>query len=135
MIDQNVDPYDLKNLELYHPEVRDASHIYQDGYDIVVLYSDGRAFALDDVNNSYRKICDDFKMTEEETNAEFGYRLRRRMYINGLTCKQFAEQTGISETTISGYRRGKSTPRFHILNILARGLNCSIDEFRFIPRR
>ena len=135
MIDRNISPYDLKKLEMYHPEVKDATHIYYEGYDLIVIYPNGSAFALDDVNDYYRKICESSKITEEELNAEFAYRFRRRRYISGLSSKQLAEQIGISESTISSYCSGKTIPRFHILDAIARILNCSIDEFRFIPRK
>ena len=132
---QNVDSYDLKRLELYHPdEFIKATSIYQDGYDIILKCDDGSIYALDDTCDKLRQIRRTTVITEIEFNREFGYRLKRRIWASGMTHKQFSDAVGIGESSISNYCSGKRLPSFVTLDKIAVVLNCSTDEFRFRPR-
>lgn len=67
-------------------------------------------------------------MTEQEWRKEFAHRLRRIYRNRGYNQKQFAEALGVSEMTISNYRKCKRTPDATMLTNMATVLNCSIDE-------
>ena len=67
-------------------------------------------------------------MTEQEWREEFAHRLRRMYKRRGYNQKRFAEVLGVSEMTISNYRKCKRTPDAAMLTNMATVLNCSVDD-------
>jgi DNA-binding Xre family transcriptional regulator len=102
-------------------------------FELVAKMNNGVTVLYDDIDHCFRRLptnSDD--MTEEECRAEFGWRLRKIMFRNGITQEQLSERTGIAQSRISNYLRGKNSPTFYVVDRIAKALGCSIDEFRYI---
>lgn len=102
-------------------------------FEIIVKFKDGTAWLYDDRTNGSRSIpYDSNEMTEEEQTREFGIRLRTMMWSKGITQKELAEKTGIQQSLLSDYVRGKKKPSFYKVDKIARALECSVDDFRYL---
>lgn len=76
---------------------------------------------------------DERELTLEETRIVFSYVLNKKLkndnpYGRRITQKQFAEMTGLTESTISRYRSGLRLPNFIHIRKFAQVLECSTDE-------
>ena len=80
----------------------------------------------------HRLPQDPNNMTDEECRREFGMRLERLMRLKCMTQTELAMKTNISQYLISNYITGKTSPGFYNLDKIARALDCSIDEFRYV---
>ena len=69
-------------------------------------------------------------MTEQERKDRFGVNLMRLIAEHGCTLRDFAEETGISETALNNYINGRRMPSFFVLEHFADVLDCGLDEFR-----
>lgn len=58
----------------------------------------------------------------------FGNRLRQKRNNNNYTQIMLAEETNIPQTTISLWERDKGSPDVIELPLLAKALNCTINE-------
>ena len=67
--------------------------------------------------------------TEDQWKKTFGYNLSEMMWRRKISRNELAEAVGLSEAILSKYVNGKAIPRFHIVERLARTLNCSVDDF------
>ena len=114
---------------------RDAVYYYLDNAgELVVKLHDGKTFAYDDIYKTFRRLPDDYNLTEIECKIEFGNRLRRVMAMNGINETTLAEKTGIQRTLISNYISGRTNPSFYAVDKIAKAIGCSVDEFRYIER-
>lgn len=69
-------------------------------------------------------------MTEQERKDRFGINLMRLIAEYGCTLRDFAEESGISETALNNYVNGRRMPNFFIVEQIADILGCGLDEFR-----
>ena len=93
----------------------------------------GDRIVYDDIDNTIRRLpIDRDAMSEDECRREFGIRLRRLMYVKGVTEAELSERTGITQPRLSGYIRGKNSPSFDKVDKIAKALGCSVDEFRYV---
>ena len=125
----------LENLRYFYPYVaEDAAKYHQvNMYEVIVDLIDGSSILYDDLEKSIRVLpnnSDD--MSEEECRKEFGYRLRRIMYIKRVNQAELSARTGISQTMLSHYMNGKASPSFYNVDRICRALECSIDELRYL---
>ena len=67
--------------------------------------------------------------TEDQWKKTFGYNLSEMMWRGKFSRNELAEAVGLSEAILSKYVNGKAIPRFHIVERLARTLNCSVNDF------
>lgn len=67
-------------------------------------------------------------MTEQEWREEFAFKLRKAYRTRGYNQKQFAEALGVSEMTISNYRKCRRIPDAITLTNMATILDCSVDD-------
>ena len=67
--------------------------------------------------------------TEDQWKKTFGYNLSEMMWRGKFSRNELAEAVGLSEAILSKYVNGKAIPRVHIVERLARILNCSVDDF------
>lgn len=58
----------------------------------------------------------------------FGVALKDMLREKQITQKELSVLTGISQVTISKYVTGKNIPSFYTANVIARALNCKIDD-------
>ncbi len=75
---------------------------------------------------------DSRSMTENECTAEFAARLRNVMRRKGYSQQQLSVRTGISQPAISNYVTGRRMPSFYMIDKIAKALNCSVDELRYL---
>lgn len=123
----------LEDLKFYYPDVvEDAIDYYEKGkYELIVKTKDGNAYSWDNMERTIRRLPrPNEPMTEEQCKREFGIRLRRIMYVKGITQNELSELTGISQPILSGYITGKTAPSFVKVDVIAKALDCSADDFR-----
>lgn len=131
----------MKDLIFEHMAVefpflaRDAVDYYADGYEeLIVTLSDGQRISYDDYSKTFRRIPSNYNLSEEDCKIEFGNRLRKIMALKGINQIELAERTGITQPALSNYMYGKTNPNFYAVDRIAKALDCSVDEFRYIER-
>lgn len=101
--------------------------------DLIIYLKSGEMVVYDPITDRCRTLPrDPLAMTAEECNAELGARLRKIMRRENCSQEELAFQTGLSKGTISCYVRGKMAPSFYYMDKIAKVLNCSLDDFRYI---
>jgi DNA-binding Xre family transcriptional regulator len=123
------------NFAMYFPSLAENTITYEElnSVELVAKLNNGRALLYDDIDHSFRMLpANSVDMTEDECRAEFGWRLRKIMYRNGITQEELSKRTGIAQARISNYLRGKNSPTFYVVDRIAKALGCSVDEFRYI---
>jgi putative transcriptional regulator len=58
----------------------------------------------------------------------FGRNLRAAREKAGLTQGELGQASGIDDMSISRYERGKNAPSLESAKVLARALNCTVDD-------
>lgn len=125
----------LNNLQMRFPFImKEAVECRElDRDEVLVTLNDGNRFLYDDMGGTIRKLpADSGEMSEDECRTEFGLRLYKLMYCKGLTQEDLSELTGIQRTQLSNYITGKTTPSFYIVDKIAKALECSTDDLRYL---
>lgn len=121
----------LRNFEMISPSLfkRMVSYEMPDNFSLIVTLDDNQKILFDDMMDSIRYLhSNPNNMSDEELLLEFRYRLRHVMSRRGFNQLRLAEETGLSELTISNYMRGKNIPSFLNVMKIAKVLECSLDE-------
>lgn len=121
----------LRNFEMISPSLfkRMVSYEMPDNFSLIVTLDDNQKILFDDMMDSIRYLYSNpNNMSDEELLLEFRYRLRHVMSRRGFNQLRLAEETGLSELTISNYMRGKNIPSFLNVMKIAKVLECSLDE-------
>lgn len=115
---------------------KDIVDWYQSGQlEIVIKLRNGERLAYDFSNHTYRYLrkfkkseygLPDF--SEEEWSRGFANKLRKKMRIKGMSGKELAARSGVSEPRISQYLNGKTIPSAAAVARLAFALECSVSE-------
>lgn len=125
-----------KMFETLYPNLADkvkSSKKVIKGRELEVKLTDGRAFIFDSQEATLRKLPSNSKyITKEECQIEFGYRLSKIMEIKGVTQSELSDKADVRQSDISYYIRGLRTPTFYVVDRIAKALNVSVDEFRYI---
>lgn len=84
--------------------------------------------------NTASKVIDYYvnSMSEFECRTEYGKRLSSIMKAQGINQKELAEMTGVTPISINNYITGKSGPSWYNADKIARALNVSMEEFRYL---
>ena len=126
----------ISNFESLCPSAVQRVHKYDRttyANELIVTFNDGSKLLYNDTENTIRIIPEDsINMSEEQFKREFGYRLKRIMFEKGVTQDDLSEKTGIAQETLSRYICGKNVPSFYKIDKIAKALDCSVDEFRYI---
>lgn len=125
----------FENAKFYFPFLANHTVEYSKTgpTEITIELDDGYFMLYDDVDKTIRNLPRDRDhMNELECRREFGMRLRRLMFRKNINQKELSEMTGISYISISNYLNGKNSPSFYNADRIARALDCSIDELRYI---
>lgn len=124
-----------RNFEMYFPfkqENIDNYHANGD-FEVIIKMKDGTNISYDDVEKSFRRLPKDSShMSKEECLNEFGVRLRKVMCRKGISQLELSNITGIQQSILSDYMNGKKSPTLYKLDKIARALDCSVDEFRYL---
>ena len=124
-----------RGFELHFPDL--AQRMVDDRvdgiYGFIITLDTGEHVLYDPAEHIVRFLpMDSNNMSEEECRLEFGRRLRRKMQSKGITQGMLSEKTGLYQSQISKYMRGETLPGFYAIDRIAKALDCSIDEFRYI---
>lgn len=94
---------------------------------------DGRAYIFDGYHQTLRQLPTNSKyLTKEEFKIEFAYRLRKVMTVKKISQVELSHLTDIQLTDINRYVQGKAIPTFYTVDKIAKALDVSVDEFRYI---
>lgn len=106
---------------------------YGSACDVFITTSRNERLLYNYLFHRIRKLPPDpNNLTKEECLGEFGVRLQQMMGSKGISQVRLSEMTGIPQVTISSYICGRSVPGFYNVDKIAKALNCSVDEFRYI---
>lgn len=125
----------FKNLQMHFPFLYtdDAHYKFCSDMELMITLKDGRRFLYDDIDKTVRKLPKDSNdMSEDECRSEFGKRLYKIMFRKGITQSELSEKTGLSQTMLSNYITGKNSPSFYNVDKIAKALECSIDDLRYL---
>lgn len=125
----------LESFKSYYPNLASKikKHRQVLGHEVEIWLDDGRAFIFDKYESTLRSIPTYSKyITEDEFKIEFSYRLRKILKMKGISQKELADLTGINYSLISLYMVGKHTPNFYTVDRIAKALNISTDDLRYI---
>ena len=75
---------------------------------------------------------DDRDLDKESFKRIFGVLLRRALEHSGLTQEELSEKTGIQQARISDYLYGKHFPSFYQIDKMAKAMNCSVEDLRYV---
>lgn len=122
-------------FKLYFPITADKVVEYRETsrYELTIKLNNGDMVLYDDLDKSIRNLPRNTNsLTEAECRLEFGRRLRKIMYMQGVSQKELADSTNISPTMLSKYMNGSASPSFYVVDRIAKALDCSADTFRYI---
>ena len=113
-----------------------ADHIidyYPSGQlELIAILRDGSRIRYDHRTRTTSRVpiraSTDGCMTEHEWRRAFAEKLRRRMFMKGLTQGELAEITGVSQVSISTYLSGRATPSAYNVERLCAALGCPASE-------
>lgn len=130
-----MNKYIFDDLKLRFPFiVRDAVEYIERKYDeVIIKLNNGDVVSFDTLYRTFRTMPKDSKsLTEDQCRFEFGVRLKRILMKSGMTQTDLAMITGITQANISSYITGKITPSFYNVDKIAKALNCSMDDLRYL---
>jgi DNA-binding XRE family transcriptional regulator len=125
----------MRNFKLQFPNVAANTMSYENYNDteLIAYLEDGSIILYDDLNGTIRNLPQDSNdMTEGEFLFDFSIRLRKMIDVRGIPQNELAEQAGISPLTLSRYVNGRTTPNLYIADRIAKALDCSLDELRYV---
>ena len=125
----------FRNFSLYFETLANKAVEYNydnDSQELIVKLDDGRIIAYDEYSKRYRLLPRDGAcLSEEDWKVEFGKRLKRIMWVKGISQTDLSDRTGIGQTLISRYISGKTTPSVYNVNKIARALNMTVDGLTY----
>ena len=110
-----------------------CSYYSENPYELVVCLSNGDKYIYDDELQTIRQLPASVQdMDERDFRREFGIRLKKLMFRKNMSQLELSERTGISNSGISRYISGRNLPSFYAIDRIAKALECSADEFRYL---
>lgn len=125
----------LRNFKLQFPKVSERMTTYEryNETELIVCLDDNSIILYDDLSGTIRNLPkDSCNMSEEEFRLEFSSRLRKMIDIRGITQSKLAQRIGISNVMLSRYVCGTNTPTFYMADKIAKALDCSLDDLRYV---
>lgn len=96
--------------------------------EIRVTLEDGDEYIYDSMDQTLIPLRRNGFTDEERWLNEFGRRLKKKMYMRGITQTEVAERCGVTQATVSKYLSGRSMPSAYAIKQIAGLLNCSPDD-------
>lgn len=78
--------------------------------------------------DSYNAPIDAATVRNKQPIRQFGLEVKRRRVELGLTQEEFADQSGLHRTYVSGIERGQRNPTLDIILQIARALKCNAGD-------
>ena len=102
-------------------------------FEVIVKTVNGEVYSFNYLDCVLHRLPDDSNnMTEHECRSEFGRNLYRMILQRKMTQTELSRLTGIPQCQLSNYVRGKTCPSFYNVDKIAKALNCSMDELRYM---
>lgn len=124
-----------QTLKLSHPSLlgQVVECIDKGGYEVILKLQDGKKMSLDVIDNSIRILpASSENISDWDLRKEFSIRLQKIMRYKGITQAMLADMADVSRVQIYKYVHGQMFPSFYNLDKIAKALNCSMDEFRYL---
>lgn len=118
----------------HYPSYQTKINAYREisPYELCIRLNDDTRLIYDTTDKTIRFLPrDSNSMTEQERRHEFGIRLRRLMWYEGMTQEKLSDVTGITQAMISRYLTGHSSPSFSNVDKICKALGCSMDRLRY----
>lgn len=120
--------------EIYANFKRECPHVLQDvarwgphgDWTIMLYLRNGDRAIYHDLFGSVMAIHKN--MTEQEWRKYFSRSLEQMMRFKMITQKQLAEQSGLSQISITKYMNMRTTPSAYVIQRLADELQCSASD-------
>ena len=121
-------------FRLYFPFIaKDVVESKEYDTELVVRLRNGVSFTYDNMTHTIRRLpSNSMSLTEDECRKEFGHRLAKIMWRKNISQVELAQRSGITQSQLSNYITGKTSPSFYNVDKIARALDCSTDELRYI---
>lgn len=125
----------LKSLEEEYPyvysQIKDYTAISKS--DLMLYTNSGSVCIYDYLDRKIVVLLEPGEpYTEDVYRQEFARRLRKAMMLSGMTQYDLAMATGLSQSVISKYVRGKATPSIFSMEKIVEALNCTFDDFHIV---
>lgn len=99
--------------------------------EMIIKCDDGSVYLYETLGDTIRSMPRDSNMSKDRFTIEVGERIRRIMDKRKITQEMLSKMTGISQTVLSRYILGKSTPGLYAADKISRALNCSVSDFLY----
>lgn len=100
-------------------------------FETLYTLEDGRKVVYDDIDDVvtvYHKHDEEIDILPvNEWKKEFARKLKRAIRLSGMTQREFAEKTGISQGTMSNYIRGSVMPTAYNISLISKALKLAPD--------
>lgn len=129
-----MESYILQMIEMYYSDIlTNCKKVIIRNNNAIIKMKNGETLLYDTLDNSIRPVpTDSNNMNFDECKLEFSIRLKTVMYHQEMTQKKLAAITGIPQSDISRYVSGLSLPNFYYADKIAKALDCSLDNFRYL---
>ena len=128
------DNYDLRNLEIYCPDVYAhlvRAQIFQ--LELELIMDDNRLLIFDYTTNCIVYRAEDYRhLTGAEIRKLFALRFQSLLWWSGWRQSDLAEEVDCTQPQISSYLRGETLPNIVTMIKIANAFDCSLDCFRFV---
>lgn len=126
----------MQKIKLVYPNLASMIKTSKEvlgGRELEFKLTDDRAYIFDSHQETLRRLpVNSKRMTKDEFKIEFGYRLRKMLEVKGVSQRELSRRSGIIQSDISTYINGKKIPSFHNVDRIAKALDISVDELRYI---
>lgn len=123
----------IKDFETYFPELSKHVEEYETNkfYELFAMLDNEFVIFYDYLEKVIRYIPkDSSKLEEQDYRYLLGIRLRNLLFCNSVNREYLSNTTGISETTISRYINGTSTPSIYNIHKIVKALKCTINDLK-----
>lgn len=121
----------LYGFKVYYPNMHDQIEDYyvSGPLEITVRLKDGRVIRYDELYHTISIVnYTRDNITQTEWRRLFGFRLKKLMYILGITQEELSEMADISCRSISKYINGQAEPCAFTLFKICTALDCNVDD-------
>lgn len=132
--EKNMQKYIMHMIEVYHPDIlQNCTEIIFKGDAATIKMKNGESLLYTSLGDGFRLLpYDSNNMTFDECKQEYSIRLKNIMYQKGISQIELAKNTNIQQSIISRYVSGATLPSFYNADKIAKALDCSLDDFRYI---
>lgn len=121
----------LEQFRCYYPNLYEKTIDWRpSGHMTITVRLQGRdEFEFNPMDNSIRRIrVKEFEQNEDARRKAFGANLEKQLMFSGVSKGELAEKLGITNSMLSRYLRGTSTPSIDKGYLIAKILGCSVEE-------